>query len=80
MNADHPAYIHFVTVLDDSVDDLGADELARRLVKADFVLKMLLFAWARYEDKAPIGEKDRLSDFRMDWGREARKFLEAVEL
>ena len=40
---------------------------------------MLLIAWARYEDKAPAGMKDSFEDFRMDWGREARKFLGVIE-
>ena len=79
LNDKHPVYEHLIDVLGSHIEDQTSEELDRRLQKAAFTLRMLLIAWARYEDKAPTGMKDSLKDFRMDWGREARKFLDVIE-
>ena len=79
LNDKHPVYEHLIEVLGDDFKDQTSEELVKRLQKAAFTLRMLLIAWARYEDKAPAGIKDSFEDFRMDWGREARKFLSVIE-
>ena len=79
LNDRHPVYEHFIDVLTSGIEDQTTAELAERLQKASFTLRMLLIAWARYEDKSPSGMKDNLEDIRMDWGREARKFLDVIE-
>lgn len=78
LNESHPVYEHLIDVLR-SGDGEGAEDLASRLQTADFTLRMLLIAWARYEDKLPHGDRIQATDARMDWGREARKFLEVIE-
>lgn len=78
LNANHAAYRHLFEALDDDPSD--REGLSERLRKASFSLKMLLIAWARYEDKLPLDEKQRAEDVRMDWGREARDFLQTYEL
>ncbi|MCY3554655.1 MAG: ATP-binding protein [Gemmatimonadetes bacterium] len=79
LNDRHPVHEHLIDVLrtENEVQEVG--ELAKRLNIAEFTLRMLLCAWARYEDKAPAGMKETISDVRMDWGREARKFLDVIE-
>ena len=79
LNNKHPVHEHLIEVVDSETGDQTPEELAARLEKASFTLRMLLFAWARYEDKAPVGTKDELQDVRMDWGREARNFLRPIE-
>ena len=79
LNDKHPVYEHLIEVVADDVEDHTPEELVERLQKAAFTLRMLLVAWARYEDKAPVGMKDLFEDFRMDWGREGRKFLSVIE-
>ncbi len=79
LNDQHPVHEHLIEVLSTEVDNQMAEELVRRLQKAAFTLRLLLVAWARDEDKAPSGMKDTLQDVRMDWGREARKFLSVIE-
>lgn len=78
LNDRHPAYQHLIEVLMGG-EESSADDLERRLQKADFTLQMLLVAWARYEDKLQKAERERAQDMRMDWGREARRFLEVIE-
>ncbi|MDE0448372.1 MAG: hypothetical protein OXH96_17045 [Spirochaetaceae bacterium] len=75
LNAHHPVHAHLFDVLDDDSDN----DLSDRLNKASFSLKMLLIAWARYEDKLPLDQKSAAEDVRMDWGREARDFLRTYE-
>ena len=75
----HPVHEHFIDVVAAEIEDQTPEELAERLQKAAFTLRMLLLAWARHEDKAPAGMKNTLEDVRMDWGREARKFLSVIE-
>lgn len=77
LNANHAVHRHLFEALDDDPSD--GERLSERLNKASFSLKMLLIAWARYEDKLPLDEKQRAEDVRMDWGREARDFLQTYE-
>lgn len=79
INDRHPVYSHLIDLLDEDTGELTREDLADRIEKASFTLRMILIAWARYEDKAPSGLKDRFEDFRMDWGREARYFVETIE-
>lgn len=79
INDNHPVYTHLVEVIDADTEGQSQQELSDRLDKAAFTLKMLISAWARYEDKAPAGMKDTIRDCRMDWGREARKFFEVMD-
>ena len=70
---------HLINVLNTENESVEFEELMKRVKTAEFTLRMLLFAWARYEDKAPTTVKESLLDVRMDWGREARKFLGVIE-
>ena len=79
LNDQHPVHEHLIEVLTSETSDLSEEEAKKRLETAAFTLYMLFIAWARQEDKAPSGAKDSFEDFRMDWGREARKFLKVFE-
>ena len=79
LNAQHPVHEHLIEVVAAESEDQTLEEVVKRLQKAAFTLRLLLVAWARHEDKAPAGMKDALEDARMDWGREARKFLNVIE-
>ena len=79
LNDQHPVHEHLIDVLTSETSDLSEDEAKKRLETAAFTLQLLFIAWARQEDKAPSGAKDSFEDFRMDWGREARKFLKVFE-
>ncbi|TAD86085.1 MAG: ATP-binding protein, partial [Bacteroidetes bacterium] len=53
------------------------EDLGLRLKNASDGLKLLLMAWARYEDEQPDGNpKQKIKDTREDWGRIARQFLQ----
>ncbi|UGQ39592.1 ATP-binding protein [Rhodococcus aetherivorans] len=77
LNINHPAYTNLVEVLQTEVsEDDSRDELASRLTRANHGLRLLLMAWARYEDEEenPI-RREALQDIRTDWGRVASRFM-----
>ena len=78
LNKDHPAYENLIEVLEEIPEDgTEADELMDRLRRARRGLKLLLMAWARYEDETQNkADRQRLQESRQDWGTVARKFLE----
>lgn len=75
MSTGHPAYKHLVECLDKNVENVPAEQLRERLQNASDGLRLLLTAWARYEDEQPDGrEREAVRDARADWGRVARQF------
>lgn len=79
LNTSHPAYAHLIEVLEDELDEADLETLKSRLIRARDGLKLLLTAWARYEDEQPDRQRSRVQDARWDWGRMARDFLEGEE-
>ncbi len=77
ININHPAYKNLVEVLEEEPDDeLSEEQLRQRLEKANRGLKLLLMAWARFEDEQLNDEKRaEIQDIRSDWGRVAALFL-----
>jgi hypothetical protein len=78
LNTSHPAYGSLVETLErDAVGDSDAS-LRERLTTAAGGLKLLLMAWARYEDEQPDGpRRNQAQEARADWGRLARQFLKS---
>jgi hypothetical protein len=76
LNTSHPAYENLVEVLEEDVEGVPSEQLSERLQNARDGLKLLLTAWARYEDEQPDGRRRILAqEARTDWGRVARNFL-----
>ena len=71
LNAEHPAYKNLVEILEKDVDNIDIDTLRSRLVNSLEGLKLLLMAWARYEDELDGKRKENAIDARIDWGRVA---------
>jgi hypothetical protein len=77
LNTEHGAYNRLVDVLERDPADATDEKLAERLNNALQGLKLLLMAWARYEDEQGTGQaRERAQDARVDWGRIARRFLD----
>lgn len=81
LNTKHAAYDRLVDVLEkESSTNANDDTLQERLNNALDGLKLLLMAWARYEDEQPSPQaRERAKDARQDWGRMAKRFLERDE-
>ncbi|KZL48196.1 histidine kinase [Nodularia spumigena CENA596] len=76
LNTNHPAYANLVEILEMDVDKADIETLRTRLINSLDGLKLLLMAWARYEDELDGKRKENAQDTRIDWGRVARRFLE----
>lgn len=77
LNTEHPAYHKLVEILQEDVDKADMETLRTRLINSLDGLKLLLMAWARYEDEQPDGKrKEDARNARTDWGIIARRFLE----
>lgn len=77
LNSNHPAYGNLVEVLeDDPGEELTREQLVERLSRANRGLKLLLMAWARFEDESvPEKKREDVQDARYEWGRYAAQFL-----
>src|SRR5262249_26022123 len=77
ININHPAYKNLMEVLEGSPEAAASpEELRQRLERANRGLKLLLMAWARYEDEQPSDQlRARVQDIRGQWGSIAYKFL-----
>jgi hypothetical protein len=78
LNTGHPAYDKLVALLEpNKTNEINnMNELKLRLNQSYEGLKLLLEAWARYEDELPDGvQKERAQMARAAWGSVARDFL-----
>ena len=73
LNSEHPAY-NALSILDKNPDEIEDEDLRKTLVQAIYGLKLIFFAWARYEDENE-NIKDALQEIRIDWGRLAKDFF-----
>ncbi|MBU0587161.1 MAG: ATP-binding protein [Gammaproteobacteria bacterium] len=76
LNTLHPAYSRLVDVLERDRTNQTTENLQERLNNALDGLKLLLMAWARYEDEQDSVRRENAQDARVDWGRIARRFLD----
>lgn len=79
LNTSHPAYVRLVDVLESDRKEQNVQFLQERLNNALNGLKLLLMAWARYEDEQSSLRREVAQDARIDWGRIARRFLDRDE-
>lgn len=79
LNTKHAAYSRLVDVLERDRSNQSSANLEERLNNALAGLKLLLMAWARYEDEQSSVKRENAQDARVDWGRIARRFLERNE-
>ena len=81
LNSKHPVYDNLIQILDNEDNDLNesennVNELNDKLTKARTGLRLLLAAWARYEDEQNDEEQlEKLQDIRNDWGKILRSFF-----
>jgi len=78
LNTKHPGYDSLIAALDEEEDE-DEDDLRDRLSQARKSLRLLLLAWARYEDEQQGEKRERVQDTRNDWGRLARQFMREMD-
>lgn len=76
LNTTHPGYEHLVALLKPQEDSEDVEKLKIRMRQSYEGLKLLLEAWARYEDElTDPRKKEQAQNARLDWGRVARDFF-----
>ncbi|WP_022836022.1 ATP-binding protein [Salisaeta longa] len=79
LNTTHPGYENLIEVLENVDGDEDADALRDRLRRARKGLRLLLLAWARYEDEQRGDQRERAQDIRYEWGKIARQFMREMD-
>ena len=77
-NSRHPAYDRLIKVLDTDVSDDSDSDLVSRIQNASDTLRLILAAWARYEEE-DVPSREKVRDMRHEWGKMAKDFLTAEE-
>lgn len=82
LNTDHPVYAHLISALEvDDPEKLDKAALIERLEKAADGFKVLLYAWAQYENESPRGPvRTQVMRARREWGTMAAQFLDGPDL
>lgn len=83
INMDHPVHRDLYEVMHPDVEELEElDEpaLRARLAKAGAAFRLLVYAWARYEDEQSSNRERRtVRDARLNWGKYAEEFFDDGE-
>lgn len=77
-NSRHPAYDRLLKVLDTDVSEDSDSDLVSRIENASNTLRLVLAAWARYEEE-DVPSREKIRDIRHEWGKMAKDFLAGGE-
>jgi hypothetical protein len=78
-NESHAAFRHLFAALDSAElkgEELSKEAIQERAIHASQTVKLLLGAWARYEDEASDDEKRKLLKVRREWGSMAQSLMD----
>lgn len=76
LNTEHPVHSHLYDVMHPDVDDLSDEEVRERLHKAAAAFRILIYAWARFEDEQTDKMKRLVRNARFEWGKYADEFFD----
>ena len=76
LNVDHPVYSGFYEVMNPEVEELGVDDLQQKLEDAAKAFRILIYAWARYEDEQNVRQRRQVQGARIEWGKYAAEFFD----
>lgn len=76
LNANHPVYQHLFDVMHPDADDLDEGALRHRLARAAAAFRILIYAWARFEEEQTNSQKRHVRDARFEWGKSAEEFFD----
>lgn len=75
LNMDHEVYDQLIAALTADTANIDQAEAIDRLRRAETAFKVLLYAWARFEDEQPERGQAKARNMRWDWGRFASEFF-----
>lgn len=77
-NTNHPlAEHHLLELVTPEVEELDEEALKTRMADLASTFRVLIYAWARYEDEQEDHARRRVRDARLEWGRYAEEFFDS---
>ena len=76
LNKNHPVHSDLYDIMHPDVDEWTEDEVRDRLARAAGAFRILIYAWARYEEEQTDRARRQVRDARVEWGKYAEEFFD----
>ena len=76
LNAEHPVHDGLWELMHSGIEDLDEEELRSRLREVKAAFRILIYAWARYEEEQSGSARRYARDSRVEWGKCAEDFFD----
>ena len=75
-NTKHPVHSYLYDLLHPDIDERSEEDVRESLRKAAAAFKILFYSWARFEEEQSDGDKRRIRNARLEWGKYAEEFFD----
>ena len=75
-NTNHPVHSYLYDLLHPDIDERSEEDVRESLRKAAAAFKILFYSWARFEEEQSDGDKRRIRNARLEWGKYAEEFFD----
>ncbi len=76
-NTNHPVHSFLYDLLEPEFEEMSDDDVRDRLSRAHAAFRILLYAWARFEEEqSSEQERRRIRNTRIEWGKYAEEFFD----
>ena len=76
LNENHPVHDHLYEMMHAEFEGLDEDGLREQLARAAAAFRVLIYAWARYEEEQTGKHFRAVRDARWEWGKYAEEFFD----
>ena len=76
LNTKHPVHRYLFDIMHSNVENLPEHEVRLRLAQAAAAFRILLYAWARYEEEQTDRAQRAIRNARVEWGQYAEEFFD----
>ena len=76
LNTNHPVHSHLYDIMHVDVEGLSDEDMRERLARSAAAFRILIYAWARYEEEQTERARRRVRDARVEWGKYAEEFFD----
>ena len=76
LNTNHPVHSHLYDIMHPDVEEMTEEEVRERLARTAAAFRILIYAWARYEDEQTGKAQRPVRNARMEWGKYAEEFFD----
>ena len=76
LNEDHPVHSHLYEMMHAEFEELDESGLREQLARAAAAFRVLIYAWARFEDEQTDKGRRPVRNARLEWGKYAEEFFD----